>query len=88
MNILGSDSASKYLYNAAQVDANEEISFNSLYQPVRATFQKLSNWISRTGSSRDVKRYSTARRMPHSSMPPIAPVQWFDLWQVQSGNTP
>lgn len=31
MNILSSDNAPKCLCNAAQVDANEEMSFNSLY---------------------------------------------------------
>lgn len=40
MNILGSDSAPKYLCNAAQVDANEEMSFNSLYQSGRIYFSQ------------------------------------------------
>lgn len=40
MNILDSDSAPKYLYNAAQVHANEEMSFNSLYQSGRIYFSQ------------------------------------------------
>lgn len=40
MNILGSDSAPKYLCNAAQVDVNEEMSFNSLYQSSRISLSQ------------------------------------------------